>query len=289
MAKLPFMKVFVPDLISDTYMLTDGEFGAYCRIIFALWRFKGVLPLDHAKLRKIAGATGKSWPGRWAAISRYFVIEGGVLSHARVTEDLREAGAEVAQGLPGESSKGNGKAFYGLPGESSLSDKPLENNNPASPRAHSRELQPQLEPELDADTPSEHQQPRAGEDWPDGGVEAWEAKLAAVSGGRLDPNKEPNLTITRGILAQWHVAGLSFSLDVLPVVQGLCRRQKRAVSSWMFFNAAVREAHARRLASATPAATFSGDRHDDKLARKNANWRRSLDGARAALERERDG
>lgn len=128
MSKLPYMKVFVPDLISDTFTLSDGEFGAYTRIMYALWRHKGTLPLDYDELRKIAGSTGKTWPAKWAKISRYFSFEGGVLSHARVTEDLLSA-----------SSPGDSIPPRGFPGESLLPRKPLKNLNRGSARVGARD------------------------------------------------------------------------------------------------------------------------------------------------------
>jgi uncharacterized protein YdaU (DUF1376 family) len=271
MAKLPFMRIYVPDLISDTYTLSDGEFGAYTRILFALWRHKGVLPFDDRVLAKVAGSTRKTWPSRWAAIAGYFVVADGFISHARISEDLLSA-----------SKTSHGNDVEGFPGESSPPRKSLKNNDPTSPPGYNHE--PELEPE--SEIPPVHSAREPATDWPDGGIDVWMAKLAAVGRGFLDPMKNPRLIDSRGIVAQWKLNGFSFSLDVLPTVQAACRRKTGPVGSWEYFNRPVRETYARRMKAAAPITTadlqpHQGDHRDDKLARKNDEFARHI----AATER----
>ena len=61
MAELPFMPVATDALIADTAHMSAAEFGAYMRILIAMWRNGGWLPDDEQALRRIAGVTGKHW------------------------------------------------------------------------------------------------------------------------------------------------------------------------------------------------------------------------------------
>ena len=282
MAKLPYMRLYGDDLVSDTVMLSDAEFGAYLRIIIALWRFKGSLPFDHKRLAKIAGTTAKNWPRRWAAIEGYFVVAGGKISQSRVTAELRRAP------LPEELSGAESGLFQRTPGEPRSSDKPLESLDPASARVSAGDSASASEPEEEvADPPSEHQQPVRADDWPEGGVEAWKGALAAIGHGRLRLGAEGGLVTSAGIIIGWRRDGLSFDMDVLPLVEGLCRRQTEPVRSWKFFDGAVRQQHASRTRPAN-LLPLVGVARDDRLARKNDNLARAHASAHRVAARARD-
>lgn len=81
---------------------------------------------------------------------------------------------------------------------------------------------------------------RASADWP-AGKAADHAKLLVqvVASPRLDPSKSPGLVTTAGRLAAWQRDGASWEHDVVPVVTALCGKQRSAVSSWKFFDAAI--------------------------------------------------
>lgn len=56
MAKFPALPIWTDALIADTGVLTPAEFGAYMRLLFAMWRFPGCkLPSDNAMLGRIIG------------------------------------------------------------------------------------------------------------------------------------------------------------------------------------------------------------------------------------------
>jgi hypothetical protein len=134
--------------------------------------------------------------------------------------------------------------------------------------------------------PSEAQPPRAPDDWPDGGIDAWSKHLCALSSGKLDTSKSLSLITGGRVVAEWKLAGASFSLDVVPVVVGLCQRQKRNIASWTYFDGAVRDALDNRRESGALTPRRHG--RDDKFARKHDNLARALVGARGAVARERD-
>lgn len=55
------MPLLTDSLIGDTSHLSAAEFGAYMRILVAMWRAGGSLPDDDARLARIAGMTPKQW------------------------------------------------------------------------------------------------------------------------------------------------------------------------------------------------------------------------------------
>lgn len=92
--------------------LTDIEFqlmdseqrGVYCSIIFYLYCNGGSIELDHGSaitllqgqttiLAQISGCrkVGAEWDAVWGKIAKKFKITGNVLTHRRVTEELRRA------------------------------------------------------------------------------------------------------------------------------------------------------------------------------------------------------
>jgi uncharacterized protein YdaU (DUF1376 family) len=61
MADLPVMPLATDALLGDTSHLSAAEFGAYMRILIAMWRAGGSLPDDDARLARIAGMGAKQW------------------------------------------------------------------------------------------------------------------------------------------------------------------------------------------------------------------------------------
>ena len=78
------------------------------------------------------------------------------------------------------------------------------------------------------------------DDWPAGKVQH-HAKLIveAVASPWLDPSKSPDLVTTAGRIVAWKRDGASWEHDVLPVVSGLCAKQRSRVASWKFFDQAI--------------------------------------------------
>lgn len=63
MADLPVFPVWIDALIGDTAHMSPAEFGAYFRILCAMWRHKGYLPRSEGdeQLRRIAGMDTRAW------------------------------------------------------------------------------------------------------------------------------------------------------------------------------------------------------------------------------------
>jgi hypothetical protein len=281
----------VPDFVSDTYTLSDGEMGAYWRLCMALWRFKGVLRLDHRQLAKIAGSTPKNWPKRWAAISRYFVIEGDRVGHSRITEDLAALGISApSENAPGNPKEGHGRGTIGFPGESNSVDNPLENLGAASAGARSREPQLKPEPKLEAATPSATQPLRGLDDWPDVlSGRMVDVFAAAVGSPWLDPSKivAPKFHAQApGYLTRWRAAGCSWLADVLPVASAMAPTAGAPINSLKFFDGAILSAHAARTAPIDAASHHGGKR--DRLTSTDENLRRSFAGSDRLAAYRRD-
>lgn len=102
MAELPVLPLKVGDLLSDTTHMSAEEFGAYCRILFTMWRHGGRLADDAKELAHIAGVTPNRWKIIAERVRRPLTSVGGVLSQKRLTDtwlsvqDLRRTRAAAA-------------------------------------------------------------------------------------------------------------------------------------------------------------------------------------------------
>lgn len=72
---LPFLPLYVGDMMGDTTILSPAEMGAYCRLLFTLWKADcKPLPKDPVKLARIAGVQ-RGWKAIWEGIERYFQVD----------------------------------------------------------------------------------------------------------------------------------------------------------------------------------------------------------------------
>jgi len=86
MAELPILQLKTDALLADTTHMTAEEFGAYCRILFVMWRHGAQLPDDDKELGIIAGVTPKRWQKIKEKVRRPFTSSDGVLTQKRLTE-----------------------------------------------------------------------------------------------------------------------------------------------------------------------------------------------------------
>lgn len=96
------MPVKTDALLGDTGHMSAEEFGAYCRLLFTMWRHKARLPDDAKELARIAGVTQKRWAAISGVVMRPMTVAGGVISQKRLTstwldvEELRKKRALAA-------------------------------------------------------------------------------------------------------------------------------------------------------------------------------------------------
>src|SRR2546425_80682 len=84
MAELPFMPVATDALIADTVHMSAEEFGAYVRILCAMWRSRGLLDDAPGQLARIAGIGPKRWGTVGPHVMALMRVEGGKVSQKRL-------------------------------------------------------------------------------------------------------------------------------------------------------------------------------------------------------------
>ena len=85
------MQLYVGDYLADTTHLTTEQHGAYMLLLLTMWRHGGKLPNEPQKLARIARTTGRKWPGIWAEIEAFFVVDGDVITNNRLTKEYQKA------------------------------------------------------------------------------------------------------------------------------------------------------------------------------------------------------
>lgn len=99
MAELPILPLKTDALIADTTHMTAEEFGAYMRLLIAMWRHGGRLKDDDHELALIAGLTATRWKKAKERVLRPMTIAGGEISQKRLTgtwHDVQEVRSKRA-------------------------------------------------------------------------------------------------------------------------------------------------------------------------------------------------
>lgn len=102
MAELPILPLKTDALLADTTHMSPAEFGAYCRILFVMWRHGGSLKEDDGELAAIAGLTPVKWQRIKERVMRPMTSAGGSISQKRLTDtwmqvqEVRRKRAEAA-------------------------------------------------------------------------------------------------------------------------------------------------------------------------------------------------
>ena len=102
MAELPILPLKTDALIADTSHMTPEQFGAYMRLLCAMWRHGATLPDDPKELARIVGLTPRRWQRIAEQVLRPCQKSGGILSQKRLTstwlhvQEMREKRATAA-------------------------------------------------------------------------------------------------------------------------------------------------------------------------------------------------
>lgn len=86
MAELPVLPLKTDALLADTTHMSAEEFGAYCRILFVMWRHEAKLPDSDEELAMIAGVPLARWRKISEKVRRPLTVGGGILSQKRMTD-----------------------------------------------------------------------------------------------------------------------------------------------------------------------------------------------------------
>lgn len=235
MADLPFLPLYVDDYDGavSSAGLSLEEDGAYCRLLRAMWRAGGYLPHDRARLARMLGVTTKKFDVIWAAIGRFFeTTPDGRIAQVRLLVEYEKAQKSRQEKSNSGKASAKARALKRLNSWSTAVD--------TAEQASQAQAQAQGTP---TSVEAERQQAAPGSnEWTLDGL------VKAVNSPRLDPSKSHGLVTSAGMIARWKAAGYDWTLDVIPVVVGLCRRPGTPIAKLGYFDGALADAHHNRTA-----------------------------------------
>lgn len=92
MAETPIMPLYTDALLADTAHLSPDEFGAYMRLLVAMWRApEPCLPNDDSRLARIAGVGPKRWATMWPVLAEFFADDSGKITQKRLLREKDKA------------------------------------------------------------------------------------------------------------------------------------------------------------------------------------------------------
>lgn len=95
MSKAPktdvWMPLYVADYARDTFHLTRDQHGGYMLLLMACWSNGGRLPNNPGALAAVTKATPQEWAKLRRVLVPFFQVEGGWLTHKRVSVELEKA------------------------------------------------------------------------------------------------------------------------------------------------------------------------------------------------------
>ena len=103
MAELPILPLKTDAILADTTHMNAEEFGAYCRLLFVMWRQGGKLREDDAEMALISGLPTARWRKIKEKVMRPMTTIGGLVSQKRLTDtwiqvqEVRRKRAEAAE------------------------------------------------------------------------------------------------------------------------------------------------------------------------------------------------
>jgi len=83
-----WMPLYVADYLADTRHLSTSEHGAYLLLIMHAWTNNGQLPLDEARLARIAGLSSREWSASRDVILEFFARHEDGYRNKRVDAEL---------------------------------------------------------------------------------------------------------------------------------------------------------------------------------------------------------
>lgn len=251
-----WMPLFIGDYLAGTNRLTTEQHGAYLLLIMDYWR-NGPPPSDDAVLSQIVKLDRKAWLKHKPAVMGHFQEDAGLWRHRRIDAELSSAqgrsdrAAERAT-IAAEARWSKDRAKRSLEDAPSIAASTPEALLDKCPL-------PSPSPEevvvvVGASPLDVHGKPPVLDDWPRTDLTAWRDALAKAAGpGLADPAKEGSLTTSMGEIHRWRVAGCSWELDVLPVIQGkTAKPTPNPIRSWTLFTERILSARDRRLAELPP-------------------------------------
>lgn len=145
MSERPFMQLYVSDFVGDTLLLSTEHIGAYLLLLIALWNADGSLPSDDVKLARVTRCTVKKWRRIAVDLLPFFEVKDGVLTHHRLTKELRKSEAQSTSRALAGSKGGTATALkYNKP-EAAIAPAGLQHAR-ASPEPYRKEARTREDP-----------------------------------------------------------------------------------------------------------------------------------------------
>lgn len=115
MAELPIMPVKTDALIADTSHMSPEEFGAYMRLLCAMWRHGGQITENPEELSRIVGVTLRQWTKIAERVLRPMTAGGGILTQKRLTSTWMDVQELRAKRADAAAKRWEGKTFKRVP------------------------------------------------------------------------------------------------------------------------------------------------------------------------------
>lgn len=139
MAELPTMAIRTDALLGDTGHLSATEFGAYVRLLLAMWRNGSWLPADEKRLARYATLTAGQWSRSGPVLMEFFTdIGNDRITQGKLANEFAEAVAKSSSAADSADARWARRRAgrvaveqqAGLPSDSpenNIHPKPLEN------------------------------------------------------------------------------------------------------------------------------------------------------------------
>ena len=117
MADFPALPFWTDAYLADTTHLTTEQHGAYCLLLFKMWRMPDCnLPDDPKLLARLAGITPAKWPGVWSVLKDFFLLgDNGRWTQKRLTKERVYVDAATTRAKAAAqkrwSDRGNANAY----------------------------------------------------------------------------------------------------------------------------------------------------------------------------------
>lgn len=221
------------DYAKDTGHLSMLEHGAYCLLLDRYYATEHGIPEDQA--HRIARAKSRDERAAVDVVLReFFVLEGGVWVNGRTEEEIVKTRARI------EAAKKNGRG----------GGRPKKNPDLTQEKPSGLGLGSETETQTKAHhTPDTIHQTPIKEDVDDARarLNLLDEQLREAAGGALDPTSVSLMVLDRPLA--WANDGCDLERDVLPAIRAACARASpKSIRSWKYFDHAVADAKARRLA-----------------------------------------
>jgi uncharacterized protein YdaU (DUF1376 family) len=86
-----WMPWYIDNYLADTLEFNVDEHGAYCVLLFKMWKNLGYLPADHEKLRKILKITKKKFEKIWSTVGEKFINVGDKITNVKLLKEFEKS------------------------------------------------------------------------------------------------------------------------------------------------------------------------------------------------------